>query len=207
MGFVVSNSFTLRRLVQNNCRARSVTMQAEGSISLQISATKDVLSKQLAEFVIQKAAEAKKEKGKFVVALSGGSLPKTLAKDLVTDDYKIRAEFSSWHVYFADERCVPLDHEDSNYGLSKMELFDKVDIPADQVWTKRARSTVIPRVRPICSRMPFFFPRYTPLILLLPLKNVPVRMLNLWRLVLARELQYSVRSAITFLEKKRESIC
>ncbi|KAJ8906552.1 hypothetical protein NDN08_003045 [Rhodosorus marinus] len=109
-------------------------MQAEGSISLQISATKDVLSKQLAEFVIQKAAEAKREKGKFVVALSGGSLPKTLAKDLVTDDCKTRAEFSSWHVYFADERCVPLDHEDSNYGLSKTELFDKVDIPADQIY-------------------------------------------------------------------------
>lgn len=140
MGFVVSNSFTLRRRVQSCSRGRSVTMQSEGRIDLQISATKDILSKQLAEFVIQKAADAKKEKGKFVVALSGGSLPKTLAKELVTDDYKQRAEFSSWLVYFADERCVPLDHEDSNYGLSKTELFDKVNIPASQVYTTRACS-------------------------------------------------------------------
>ena len=69
--------------------------------------------------------------GVFKVAVSGGSLPKTLAQALLAsssgpDDV---VDFSKWEVFFADERAVPLDHEDSNYALLKAELLDK--IPAD----------------------------------------------------------------------------
>lgn len=35
-------------------------------------------------------------------------------------------DFSKWFVYFADERCVPLDHDDSNYKACKAALFDFV---------------------------------------------------------------------------------
>jgi 6-phosphogluconolactonase len=35
-------------------------------------------------------------------------------------------DFSKWFVYFADERCVPLDHDDSNYKACKAALFDYV---------------------------------------------------------------------------------
>jgi 6-phosphogluconolactonase len=67
----------------------------------------------------------------FKVAVSGGSLPKTLAQALLApstgpDDV---VHFPKWEIFFADERAVPLDHEDSNYGLLKSELLDK--IPAD----------------------------------------------------------------------------
>lgn len=64
----------------------------------------------------------------FKVAVSGGSLPKTLAQALLADptseDDQIR--FSKWEIFFADERAVPLDHEDSNYALLKSELLDKI---------------------------------------------------------------------------------
>ena len=36
-------------------------------------------------------------------------------------------------VFFADERLVPLDHEESNYRLVKEHLFDKASIPAAQI--------------------------------------------------------------------------
>lgn len=35
-------------------------------------------------------------------------------------------DFSKWHVFFADERCVELDHEDSNFKACKEALFDHV---------------------------------------------------------------------------------
>ena len=35
-------------------------------------------------------------------------------------------DFSKWFVYFADERCVPLDHDDSNYKACKAALLDDV---------------------------------------------------------------------------------
>lgn len=41
--------------------------------------------------------------------------------------------FSSRHVYFADERVVPLEHAESNYKLAMDTLFSHVPIPASQV--------------------------------------------------------------------------
>ncbi|KAG8526841.1 uncharacterized protein KY384_008270 [Bacidia gigantensis] len=66
------------------------------------------------------------------VAVSGGSLPATLAKALLPQGDGSPGDtvnFSKWEVFFADERAVPLDHADSNYRLLKDDLLDK--IPSD----------------------------------------------------------------------------
>eukprot|EP00190_Bangiopsis_sp_CCMP1999_P000015 CAMPEP_0198726042 /NCGR_PEP_ID=MMETSP1475-20131203/3216_1 /TAXON_ID= ORGANISM="Unidentified sp., Strain CCMP1999" /NCGR_SAMPLE_ID=MMETSP1475 /ASSEMBLY_ACC=CAM_ASM_001111 /LENGTH=246 /DNA_ID=CAMNT_0044487917 /DNA_START=337 /DNA_END=1077 /DNA_ORIENTATION=+ len=110
-----------------------MTMQMKGA-EVRVADSKDTLSKELAQYVIAKASAAKDARGKFVCAVSGGSLPKTLAADLISGENKDKAQFPSWHVYFADERCVPLDHEDSNYLLAKNELFDKSSIPSSQIY-------------------------------------------------------------------------
>ena len=34
--------------------------------------------------------------------------------------------WGNWHVFFADERVVPLDHADSNYKSCQEKLFDHV---------------------------------------------------------------------------------
>lgn len=66
--------------------------------------------------------------GSFKVAVSGGSLPKTLASALLkpgaSDADAIK--WDKWEIFFADERVVPLDHADSNYALLKAELLDKL---------------------------------------------------------------------------------
>ncbi|KAI1648450.1 nagb/rpia/CoA transferase-like protein [Daldinia loculata] len=66
--------------------------------------------------------------GVFKVAISGGSLPQTLAKALLAQpkSNEDKVKFDKWEIFFADERAVPLDHEDSNYGLVKKELLDKI---------------------------------------------------------------------------------
>ena len=60
--------------------------------------------------------------------MSGGSLPKTLAKALLApaSSPEDTIRFDKWEVFFADERAVALDHEDSNYRLLKDELLDKI---------------------------------------------------------------------------------
>ncbi|KAL3423670.1 6-phosphogluconolactonase [Phlyctema vagabunda] len=67
----------------------------------------------------------------FKIAVSGGSLPKTLAQALLSKPTSPEdtIKFDKWEIFFADERAVPLDHEDSNYCLLKAELLDK--IPAE----------------------------------------------------------------------------
>lgn len=87
------------------------------------------LAKHLRVYVLhcQKAGLARH--GVFKVAVSGGSLPATLAKALLapgdgTEDDT--PQFGKWEIFFADERAVPLDHEDSNYRLVKEELLDRI---------------------------------------------------------------------------------
>ncbi|KAI8589532.1 6-phosphogluconolactonase [Geranomyces variabilis] len=92
----------------------------------------DDISRALDHFIAETARAAIARSGRFTVSLSGGSLPKTLAKNL-KDNKAI--EWSKWHIFFADERCVALDHEDSNYLLAKQQLLDHVPIPATHVYT------------------------------------------------------------------------
>ncbi|KAF9572558.1 suppressor of los1-1 [Mortierella alpina] len=103
-------------------------------LSTQIYTFPDVaaLSQGLDKYVAKLSDESIKRHGKFTVAISGGSLPKQLSAVL---KHNTSIDFSNWIVYFADERCVPLDHEDSNYLLSKKELFDFVNIPEENIHT------------------------------------------------------------------------
>ena len=91
----------------------------------------DALAPVLRAYIIQSQASGIARHGTFKVAVSGGSLPKTLAQALLTpptsDDDVVH--WGSWEIFFADERAVPLDHADSNYALLKAELLDK--LPAD----------------------------------------------------------------------------
>ncbi|PWN52301.1 6-phosphogluconolactonase [Violaceomyces palustris] len=95
----------------------------------------DDLSKNLADFVIKAQNEAIERRNKFTLATSGGSLPKMLAKYLINrTDNAVR--WDKWQIFFADERLVPLSHEDSNYALCDQEFFSKVpELKREQIHT------------------------------------------------------------------------
>ncbi|RMJ12049.1 hypothetical protein BHE90_013240 [Fusarium euwallaceae] len=88
----------------------------------------DVLAQALRSYVIQSQAAGIARHGAFKVAVSGGSLPKTLAQALLAPSSGPNdvVDFARWEIFFADERAVPLDHDDSNYALLKKELLDKI---------------------------------------------------------------------------------
>jgi 6-phosphogluconolactonase len=90
------------------------------------------LASALRAYVIQCQDAGIARHGAFKVAVSGGSLPKTLAQALLAPSSgpNDQVKWDKWEIFFADERAVPLDHEDSNYKLLKDELLDK--IPEDQ---------------------------------------------------------------------------
>ncbi|KAK5135073.1 hypothetical protein LTR08_005598 [Meristemomyces frigidus] len=95
------------------------------------------LAPNLRKYVLEAQNEAFKRHGVFRFAVSGGSLPKTLAKALLppsngTEEDKV--DFSRWEIFYADERCVPLDHEDSNHKLVQEEWLNK--IPKDMAQPK-----------------------------------------------------------------------
>jgi 6-phosphogluconolactonase len=101
---------------------------ANKQVNLYSFANVDTLAPALRAYVIQCQDAGIARHGTFKVGVSGGSLPKTLAKALLATSKGAADEvkFDKWEVFFADERAVPLDHEDSNYGLLKTELLDKI---------------------------------------------------------------------------------
>ena len=83
----------------------------------------------LADAVAEASAEAIARKGSFTIALSGGSLVKSLSGLVGRKDI----DFSKWYVVFSDERVVSLSSEDSNYKAAAEEFLDKVEIPSSQI--------------------------------------------------------------------------
>ncbi|TRM61462.1 hypothetical protein BD626DRAFT_538055 [Schizophyllum amplum] len=92
-------------------------------------ASGDDLAKSLADFVIKAQKDAIDKKGRFTIALSGGSLPKQLAGLI---DHP-GAKWDKWQVYYVDERVVPLDSPDCNHKACMEALFSKVPIPEENV--------------------------------------------------------------------------
>lgn len=92
----------------------------------------DTLATYLRTYVLQCQQAGFSRHNAFKVGISGGSLPKTFAKALLAQGNgspEDTVDFSKWEIFFADERAVPLDHQDSNFKLLKDEFLDK--IPSD----------------------------------------------------------------------------
>ena len=83
----------------------------------------DDVAAEFAELVIE-AFHARPHDG-FSLALSGGSTARACYERLAED---AGSQIDWWKVdlYWGDERCVPLDHEDSNYHLAREALLDRV---------------------------------------------------------------------------------
>jgi len=83
------------------------------------------------------AAEAIAERNMFSIALSGGSLPKFLGQlPKLFEDKGIDPKWDAWHVFLADERCVPITSDDSNLKSIMANFLDLegVGIPSEQIY-------------------------------------------------------------------------
>lgn len=72
------------------------------------------------------------EQGRFSVALSGGSTPRMLFQHL-GDSYRKKIAWDRVHLFWSDERCVPRDHEQSNFRLAYDELISNIWIPHENI--------------------------------------------------------------------------
>ena len=69
---------------------------------------------------------------KVTVSLSGGSTP-TLLFEILAKDFADKIDWSKVHLFWGDERCVAPDDPQSNFGVCKSLLLDKVSIPEANV--------------------------------------------------------------------------
>lgn len=112
------------------CRGR----QRSSIISrLRIYETAEELYREVAHRVARQAREAVNDRGRFLLMLSGGSTPLPLYRLLAAPGKAQRIPWSHTHVFWGDERAVPPDHPESNYGQAEDALLQYVPLPAEQI--------------------------------------------------------------------------
>lgn len=80
--------------------------------------------------------QAIRERGRYTVALSGGSTPKGLHHELATTFAK-ELPWDTVFFFWGDERHVPPDFPESNFRMAKETLLSRLPIPAEHVFRMR----------------------------------------------------------------------
>ncbi len=81
------------------------------------------------EVIVQRANEAIAQNGRFSIVLAGGNTPRAIYR-LLRD---MPMDWSKWHIYHGDERCLPADHVDRNSLMAEQAWLQYVAIPANQI--------------------------------------------------------------------------
>lgn len=100
---------------------------------IQISADADSLTRDAAAEVVRLAAEAHRRRGRFTLALAGGSTPLALYRLLASSALRQAIDWVSTDIFWGDERAVPPDHPRSNYGTAREALLSHLALPRAQV--------------------------------------------------------------------------
>lgn len=80
--------------------------------------------------ILVAANEAIQKNGSFKVVLAGGSTPKSVYSLLAKAD----VDWSKWHVFHNDDRCLPVDHVERNSKMARDVWLNHVAIPQNQIF-------------------------------------------------------------------------
>lgn len=89
----------------------------------------DALRQAAVKFILAGAARAIYERSQFHLVLAGGNTPREIYRRLRAT----RTDWSAWHIYFGDERCLPPADAERNSRMAAQTWIDSVPIPPPQV--------------------------------------------------------------------------
>ena len=98
-----------------------------------------------ARLFVDYAWQAIARNGAFMVALSGGNTPRQAFEYLASDEFRGQVDWAKVHVFWSDERAVPPENPESNYGMARRELLIRVPIPQANVHRMEAEKPNIGR--------------------------------------------------------------
>jgi len=109
------------------------------SAEIRILTTPQELFEAAAEEVLRDASDGVKERGRFTIALSGGSTPKALFNLLATNA-RNALPWDRMFFFWGDERHVPPTDPESNYKMANETMLSKVPVPAGNVFRMPAEN-------------------------------------------------------------------
>jgi 6-phosphogluconolactonase len=87
------------------------------------------LEQAAAQAILNAAQQAISQRVAFHIVLAGGTSPRRVYELLREAD----TDWSEWHVYFGDERCLPPEHAERNSRMAALAWLDHVAIPRNQI--------------------------------------------------------------------------
>ncbi len=91
------------------------------------------MAEEIAHHWCEQARRAAEKQRAFSVVVSGGSTGPVLYGRAATLEWKYRIPWEWVHIFWADERCVSPDHEESNYRVVSSFLLEHIAIPEENV--------------------------------------------------------------------------
>jgi 6-phosphogluconolactonase len=103
------------------------------STLVQIWKTRDELEKSVTFKLFDVIRRSLNENVRCCIALSGGETPKNVYRQMGQDETNRLIDWNRVHIFFCDERAVPPDHPNSNYGMIMHEWISYLSIPQENV--------------------------------------------------------------------------
>jgi len=100
----------------------------------------DAVAEVAAREFAQAAQQAIASRGRFLVALAGGRTPALAYSQLAADPWCDRVDWSRVEFFWGDERAVPPDDPESNYGLARRTMLRPLGIDESRVHRMRGEA-------------------------------------------------------------------
>jgi len=109
-----------------------------GSRVIRVYEDIESLSRAAAEVIVEEAIKASQNHGLFSILLAGGETPQRTYQLLAQAPFCASVPWKHVHLFWGDERCVPLDDPRNNASTARKMFIDQVSISEDQVHPIRA---------------------------------------------------------------------
>jgi 6-phosphogluconolactonase len=100
---------------------------------IEVAESADALSHAVAAQFMRLSIAAVRARGRCAVALSGGSTPRGVYRQLAYEPFRSRVPWDQIEFFWGDERHVPVDHPDSNYRMAAETLLSKVPVRSEEI--------------------------------------------------------------------------
>lgn len=108
-----------------------------GKLTINYIVTEDAaaLAQRAAQEFVALTEQAVAARGRARIAISGGSTPKATFQLLGSpaQPWRARMPWDRTELFWVDERCVPPDHPDSNYRMTREALLDRAPLRPEQI--------------------------------------------------------------------------
>lgn len=105
----------------------------EGRGTLRVVEDGEELARAATEAFVAATTAAVAARGRAIVALSGGTTPKRMGELLTTEPFVSQVPWTQTHLFWGDERWVPISHDDSNAGTARRGFLDRLPVPPANV--------------------------------------------------------------------------